>query len=100
MNVFCRVGEWGFVHTIKTGIDHSAAFSEAKIHYRDPDGAVVAKTCDVVDSAKGEYGWTVATPGFDQAGKWEAQLVLDLGASGIRKLRTPIVFLVGESGVS
>ena len=98
MKVLARVGEWGFVHTISTGVDNSATFVGAKIHYRDPLGTVTAKTCDVVDAVKGNYGYKVEKD-FFTAGPWTAQLVVGLGAAdGVRKLQTPVSFLIGDSG--
>lgn len=98
MKTLARVGEYGFVHQINTGIDLSGSYSSSSIHYKDPDGTVTEKTCDVVDASAGEYGWTVTTGFFDQAGKWEAMLEVNLGASGIRKLKHPVIFWIGESG--
>ena len=98
MSTLAREGEWGWVHTLDTGIDHSATYVSAELHYRSPLGVVTDKTCDVVDAAAGEYGWTV-TSGFFTPGKWTVQLSVNLGVvSGIRKLRTPVSFLIGESG--
>ncbi len=99
MHILARDGEWGWIHRFVTGIDHDAVFVEARIHYRKPDNTVEVKVCDVVDAAAGEYGYTVEVD-FFTPGKWEAQLELDLGAAGIRKLRNSVVFLIGESGES
>lgn len=96
-NILAREGEYGFVHQINTGIDYSASYVSASIHYRAPDGTVTEKTCDVVSAADGEFGYT-AENGFFTKGKWEAMLEIDLGASGIRKLKSPVVFWVGDSG--
>ena len=96
MNILAREGEYGFVHTISTGVDHSASYTSASIFYKAPDGTVTEKTCDTVDASAGEYGWEV-TDDFFTVGRWEAQLKLVL-SSGVRKLKTPVVFWIGDSG--
>lgn len=96
IGMVARVGEYGFVHQVNTGVDYSASYSAAYFHYKDPDGNITKKTCDQVTAATGKFGWTVTDGFFDEAGQWELQLEIDLGASGVRKLRTPIVFWIGE----
>ena len=94
-----RIGEYGWLHVISTGVDHSSSFSSAQIHYKAPiTGTVVAKTTGTNDASAGTYGWTVTDGFFDVEGVWEAQLVLDLGASGVRKLQNPVTFRIGASG--
>jgi len=92
-----REGEDGWLHVISTGVDHSSSFVSAEIHYKSPSGVVTDKTTDTDDAAAGTYGWTVAAD-FFTVGRWEAQLTLELGASGSRKLTTPILFWIGEDG--
>jgi hypothetical protein len=98
IKMLARVGEYGFIHQIDTGTDYSASYSAASIHYRDPSGNVTEKTCDSVVAADGTFGYTVEDGFFDEVGRWEATLELDLGASGIRKSQNPIVFWVGADG--
>ena len=93
-----RKGEYGWVHVISVGVDHSAAFVSAQIHYKDPGGIVTAQTTDTNSAAAGTYGWTVTDGFFDEEGTWEAQLELALGASGVRKLVDPVIFRIGASG--
>lgn len=97
MKVLARIGESGFVHNIPTGQDLSSIYTSAEIHYKDPDGNVTDKTCDVVDASTGDFGWTVTSGFFDEAGRWEAQLTVTTTA-GPRKLAVPIVFWIGEDG--
>ncbi len=98
IKVLARIGEYGFVHTISVGQDLSSGFVDATIHYKDPDGVVATKTTDINSAATGDFGWTVTDGFFDQAGRWEAQLEVDIGANGIRKLKAPILFWIGEDG--
>jgi len=99
MKMLARVGEYGWVHVISTGVDHNSSFSSAQIHYKAPiTGTVTSKTTDTDDASAGTYGWTVTDGFFDAEGVWEAQLELDLGASGVRKLKNPVAFRIGASG--
>ena len=98
IKMLARIGEYGFVHTLNTGTDLSASYSSASIHYKDPGGVVTEKTCDVVDASAGEFGWTSTVGFFDEEGTWEAQLEVNLGASGIRKLKDPVIFRIGAAG--
>ena len=97
VTMLARVGEYGFVHNIATGVDRSSTYSSAEIHYRKPDGSVVDKTCDEVDASTGDYGYTVEEDFFDTPGRWEAQLTVT-GSDGTRKLKSPIVFWIGDDG--
>lgn len=96
VKMLARIGEDGFVHQINTGIDYSASYTAAYIHYKDPDGNLTKVTCDVVSASDGTFGYTVQSGDFDEVGQWEAHLEIDLGASGVRKLKNPIVFWIGE----
>jgi len=96
-NILAREGEYGWVHTLLTGVDHSADFVSAEIHYRDPDGTITSQTTTDNDAANGSYGWST-TLGFLTYGRWEALLELDLGAAGVRKSMTPVVFWIGHPG--
>lgn len=99
MKHLARMGEYGFVHQVNTGTDYSGlGYTSSKFTYKDPDGTQTDKTCDSVSAAAGTFGWTVTNGFFDQVGKWEVMLTLDLGASGKRKLKHPIVFWIGDSG--
>ena len=96
IKTLARVGEDGFVHNIPTGQDLSSGYTSSSIFYKDPDGTVTEKVCDVVTEADGDFGWTV-TSGFFTEGRWEAQLAV-VGSFGVRKLKNPIVFWIGVSG--
>jgi hypothetical protein len=93
-----RIGEYGWVHVISVGADHSASFVSAEIHYKDPGGNITSKTTDTNDASAGTYGWTVTSGFFDERGSWEAMLELNLGASGVRKLKNPVTFWIGDAG--
>ena len=94
-----RIGEFGYVHNIDTGVDLSANYVSSSIHYKSPAGTVTEKVCDVVTAATGDYGWTVTAGFFATEGVWEAQLEVNLGAvAGIRKLKNPILFRIGAAG--
>ncbi len=92
-----RIGEYGYIHQISVGVDLSSIYTSSSIFYKDPDGNVTEKTCDDVSSADGEFGWVVTDGFFDQAGRWEAQLEVVV-TGGVRKLKIPIVFWIGEDG--
>jgi len=97
-NIFARVGETGFVVMFVTQYKPSSIDS-AVIHFTDPDGVVLDKTCDVVDTSAGTYGWTHSgSDVFDQAGKWRASLEIDIdgGATNVRKSKEPKVLWIGE----
>lgn len=98
IDMLARSGEYGFVHQVRTGVDASADFVSCTFHYRAPDGTVSDKTCDSNDASEGKYGWVVTDGFFDTAGRWTLQISLDRGASGVRKLKRPIAFLIGASG--
>lgn len=97
INTLARVDEYGFTHEVNTGTDVSADFVSCTFHYKAPDGTVTDKTCDDNTAASGKFGWVV-TNGFFTEGRWELQISVDRGAAGIRKLKHPIVFWIGDSG--
>lgn len=97
--IYARVGEAGFV--VEMASDYKpASIDSATLHFTKPDGTVVSKTCDTVDTAAGTYGWLVDDAAFfDVPGNWMVSLEIAVDASGnnVRKSRRPRVLLIGAS---
>lgn len=94
-----RIGEHGFDLVVRTSYDASG-HSGLTLEFAKPDGTETSVTSGVSfswDGTDGDFSWTATEDFFDQVGTWYLDVVVDMGATGERKLRKILAFTIGSA---